>query len=73
MTEPTTCCFPAPWAAVELHEAFWIKNTNGLVVAYVHFTDDPERRVVTDCMSKDEARRIAHLGGAYSLDSQDWD
>jgi hypothetical protein len=59
MTEPETRRFPAPWTAVELQEAFRIKDANGFAVAYTYFTDDPERWSVTKLMSKDEARRIA--------------
>jgi len=59
MGDGLTRRFPVPWTAVELQEAFRIKDANGFLLAYVYFCPDAQRRVsMAERMSKDETRRI---------------
>ena len=51
--------FSQPWRMIELEEAFRIEDATGLALAFVYFSDDPERRAVTGYMSREEAQRIA--------------
>ena len=40
--------FPAPWSAVELHEAFRIEDAKGFPIAYVYFADPDMRAELHD-------------------------
>lgn len=56
---PTGRRFPAPWQAVELEDAFCVQDANGFPLAHVYFHDDAHQRAGSDCMTRDEARRMA--------------
>ena len=36
-----------------------MRDANGQQIAYVHYSNDPDRRSAAKLMTKDEARRIA--------------
>jgi hypothetical protein len=47
-----------PWHIVETNETLRVEDANGIAIAYVYFTTDPERRSVTRYHSPEEARKI---------------
>ena len=51
--------FSSPWRLIELEEAFRVEDAISLPLAYVYFSDDPERRSITGYLSHEEAQRIA--------------
>jgi hypothetical protein len=51
--------FPLPWSVEGIGAAFVVRDQNGQGLAYVYFEDEPQRRVASKMLSKDEARRIA--------------
>ncbi|AWN39600.1 hypothetical protein DK389_02470 [Methylobacterium durans] len=44
---------------VELPDAFRVEDANGLMIAQLQFTDDPEQLAFTGRLSRDEAWRVA--------------
>jgi len=55
----STTRFARPWSVVENSESFTVQSASGLPIAYVYFCDEPTRRLSTNRMTRDEARRIA--------------
>ena len=51
--------FPAPWSAEVQPNYYVVRDANGQQLAYVYYSNDPERRSAAKLLSKDEARRIA--------------
>jgi K+/H+ antiporter YhaU regulatory subunit KhtT len=44
----------------ELNDAcFVVRDANGQQIAYIYYSNDPERRSAAKLLTKDEARRIA--------------
>jgi hypothetical protein len=50
---------PAPWSAELQPNYYVVRDANGQQIAYVYYSNDPERRSAAKLLSKDEARRIA--------------
>jgi hypothetical protein len=53
------CRFPTPWTAELQPNYYVVRDANGQQIAYVYYSNDPERRTSAKLLSKDEARRIA--------------
>jgi hypothetical protein len=51
--------FPPPWSIQELNACFVVTDGSRQKLAYVYFEDDPERRLATKLLSRDEALRLA--------------
>ena len=51
--------FPAPWSAEVQPNHYVVRDAGGQQLAYVYYSNDPERRSAAKLLSKDEARRIA--------------
>ena len=51
--------FPPPWTAEVQPNYYVVRDANGQQIAYVHYSNDPDRRSAAKLMTKDEARRIA--------------
>jgi hypothetical protein len=51
--------FSKPWQLVEHAESFEVQDSAGRSLAFVYFTDDPNRRNFMRRLSKDDARRMA--------------
>ena len=56
---PSPRRFPPPWAAEVQPNYYVVRDANGQQIAYVHYSNDPDRRSAAKLMTKDEARRIA--------------
>jgi hypothetical protein len=50
--------FPPPWSA-ELRPNHVVRDANGQQIAYIYYSNDPDRRLAAKLLTKDEARRIA--------------
>jgi hypothetical protein len=51
--------FPAPWSAEVQPNYYVVRDADGQQLAYIYYSNDPERRTAAKLMTKDEARRIA--------------
>ena len=51
--------FPPPWSAEPQPNYYVVRDANGQQIAYVHYSNDPDRRSAAKLTTKDEARRIA--------------
>ena len=51
--------FPPPWSAEVQPNYYVVRDANGQQIAYVHYSNDTDRRSAAKLMTKDEARRIA--------------
>src|SRR5258708_17478411 len=49
--------FSKPWKIVERDESFEVQDSASRTLAFVYFTDDPNRRNFMRRLSKDDARR----------------
>ena len=56
---PSPRHFPPPWTAEVQPNYYVVRDANGQQIAYVHYSNDPDRRSAAKLMTKDEARRIA--------------
>ena len=56
---PSPRRFPPPWSAELQPNYYVVRDANGQQIAYVHYSNDPDRRSAAKLMTKDEARRIA--------------
>ena len=52
-------CFPTPWSAELQPNYYVVRDADGQQIAYVHYSNDPDRRAAAMLLTKDEARRIA--------------
>ena len=51
--------FPPPWSAELQPNYYVVRDADGQQIAYVYYSNDPERRSAAKLLSKDEVRRIA--------------
>jgi K+/H+ antiporter YhaU regulatory subunit KhtT len=51
--------FPPPWTVENHVESYVVRDANGQALAFVYFEDEPQRRMSTKRLTRDEARRIA--------------
>ena len=51
--------FPPPWTIDDNGACFIVRDANGQALAYVYYEDEPDRRMATHRLTRDEARRIA--------------
>jgi hypothetical protein len=51
--------FPAPWSAELQPNYYIVRDADGQQLAYIYYSNDPERRSAAKLMTKDEERRIA--------------
>jgi hypothetical protein len=51
--------FPAPWSAELQPNYYVVRDADGQQIAYVYYSNDPERRSAAKLLTKDEVRRIA--------------
>jgi hypothetical protein len=51
--------FSPPWSIEELNACFVVTDSSRQKLAYVYFESDPERRSLTELLSRDEALRLA--------------
>ena len=51
--------FPAPWSAALQPNYYVVRDSDGQQIAYVYYSNDPQRRSAAKLLTKDEARRIA--------------
>jgi hypothetical protein len=51
--------FPAPWSAELQPNYYVVRDADGQQLAYIYYSNDPDRRSAAKLLTKDEARRIA--------------
>jgi len=51
--------FPPPRTAELTPNCFIVRDADGQQLAYIYYSNDPDRRSAAKLMTKDEARRIA--------------
>jgi hypothetical protein len=51
--------FPPPWTVENHVESFVVRDATGQALAFVYWEDEPQRRMATKRLTRDEARRIA--------------
>jgi hypothetical protein len=51
--------FPSPWSAELQPNYYVVRDADGQQLAYIYYSNDPERRTAAKLLTKDEARRIA--------------
>jgi hypothetical protein len=49
--------FSAPWSAELQPNYYVVRDADGQQIAYVYYSNDPERRSAAKLLTKDEARR----------------
>jgi hypothetical protein len=51
--------FPAPWTS-ELQPTYYVvRDADAQQLAYIYYSNEPDRRAAAKLLTKDEARRIA--------------
>ena len=50
---------PAPWSAELQPNYYVIRDADGQQLAYIYYSNDPDRRSAAKLLTQDEARRIA--------------
>jgi len=49
--------FPAPWSAELQPNYYVLRDADGQQLAYIYYSNDPDRRSAAKLLTKDEARR----------------
>ena len=62
--------FPPPWSA-ELQPGYYVvRDVDGQQLAYVYYSNDPDRRSAAKLLTKDEARRESRrISPSYQIRS----
>ena len=56
---PTQRHFPPPWSAEVQPNYYVVRDADGQQLAYIYYSNDPDRQAAAKLLTKDEARRIA--------------
>lgn len=65
--------FPPPWSVEEKSAHFAICDNNEQALAFVYFEKESSRRLASNLLSKDEARRIAtQMARVPELVQKEW-
>jgi hypothetical protein len=59
MTQMPERRFPPPWTAEVQPNYYVVRDADGQQIAYIYYSNDPDRRTAAKLLTKDEARRIA--------------
>src|SRR6516165_2119854 len=51
--------FPSPWSAELQPNYYVVRDADGQQIAYIYYSNDPDRRAAAKLLTKDEDRRIA--------------
>ena len=51
--------FPIPWIVVEIPGGYLVDDASGRTGGWFYGEDEPSRRAAMNCMTRDEARRMA--------------
>ena len=51
--------FPPPWTAELQPNYYVVRDADGQQIAYVYYSNEPDRRTAAKLLTRDEARRIA--------------
>jgi hypothetical protein len=51
--------YPPPWRIEERRESYIVMDAMGKPLAYVYFEDNPQRQMITERVSKDDAWQLA--------------
>jgi hypothetical protein len=51
--------FPAPWSAEVQPNYYVVRDAKGQQLAYIYYSNEPDRRSAAKLLTRDEARRIA--------------
>ena len=51
--------FPPPWSAELQPNYYVVRDADGQQIAYIYYSNEPDRRSAAKLLTKDEARRIA--------------
>jgi hypothetical protein len=57
--------YPPPWQVEENPASFIVKDSKGQPLAYVYFEDEPQRRMITNRIGKDDAWQLAGRSHGY--------
>jgi hypothetical protein len=60
--------FPPPWSPEVQPNYYVVRDADGQQLAYIYYSNDPERRSAAKLLTKDEARRIACDDGGSTKD-----
>jgi len=51
--------FPPPWSAEVQPNYYVVRDADSQQLAYIYYSNDPDRRSAAKLLTKDEARRMA--------------
>jgi hypothetical protein len=54
---PSPGRFPPPWSAEVQPNYYVVRDADGQQIAYIYYSNDPDRRSAAKLLTKDEARR----------------
>ena len=50
--------FPAPWSAELQPNYYVVRDANGQQIAYVYYSNEPDRRTAAKLLTRDEAKHL---------------